>query len=77
MNLNGLCDVHHDEKTHRGARLEVTDTERRWWPPPSPPGSVPWCAPIGEHLSRWNLDHPPDESHDDPADEADGRLPFD
>ena len=95
VNLNGLCDQHHDEKTHRGARLEVTDTERRWWPPPPPPGSppppegsVPWRAPIGEHLSRWDLgdlpdsahEHsppePPDESPDESPDGADGHLPF-
>jgi hypothetical protein len=79
-NLNGLCNDHHDEKTHRGARLEVTGTERLWWPPPPPPGSppspegsIPWRAPIGQHLSHWNLGQLPDHSG---SGGDDGRLPF-
>ena len=51
-NLELLCDVHHDEKTHRGAVIERTATEWLWYPPAPkpgepepPPGSIPWRAP--------------------------------
>ena len=89
-NQDRLCGTHHDDKTHRGARYEVTATERLWWPPPPPPGappppegSVPWRAPLGEHLSRWNLTDLPGRAPPRPPpdgdDEDDGtgpRLPF-
>jgi hypothetical protein len=65
-NLELLCDKHHGDKTHRGARLERTDSEWHWYPPPPapgqpepPPGSIPWRAPVGEHLPAWDLDHLP------------------
>jgi hypothetical protein len=74
-NLGLLCVRHHDEKTHRGARLERIDDHWIWHPPPRPeptddpdPSAPnmssdptgPWRAPVGEHLTLWNLDHPPD-----------------
>ena len=68
-NLQMLCGKHHDEKTHRGARIVRTDTEWHWYPPPPkpgepepPPGSIPWKAPIGEHLNPFDLTDLPAES---------------
>ena len=68
-NLELLCEQHHAEKTHRGARIERTETEWHWYPPPPapgepepPPGSIPWRAPIGEHLTAFDLDDLPPES---------------
>jgi hypothetical protein len=89
-NADRLCTDHHDEKTHRGARYEITDTERLWWPPPPPPGAppppegaIPWRAPLGEHLGRWSLDDlpgraPPRRSADDESGPSatDPPLPF-
>ncbi len=69
-NCARLCEVHHYEKTHRGARIVRTATEWHWYPPapkpgqPEPPsGSIPWKAPIGEHLNPFDLTDlpPPDE----------------
>jgi hypothetical protein len=98
QNLGLLCIRHHDEKTHRGARLERIDDHWIWHPPPRPeptdepatpkataaastrrpdtpdpphnhdrdvavidPNAPsdptgPWRAPVGEHLTLWNLD---------------------
>jgi hypothetical protein len=101
QNLGLLCIRHHDEKTHRGARLERIDDHWIWHPPPRPeptdepatPKATaaastrrpdtpdpphnhlrdvavidpnepsepsdptgPWRAPVGEHLTVWNLD---------------------
>lgn len=68
-NLELLCQHHHNQKTHQGARLERTATEWHWYPPPPaggepepPPGSIPWRAPIGEHLPTWDLDHLPGQT---------------
>jgi hypothetical protein len=75
QNLGLLCPRHHDEKTHRGARLERHDNHWHWHPPPtgrdpdsgadadpdaSSDAAEPWSAPVGEHLTNWNLDQPPD-----------------
>ena len=82
-NCERLCEVHHDEKTHRGARIVRTATEWHWYPPPPkpgepepPPGSIPWQAPIGEHLNPFDLTDlpPPDPGRDQP--EPDDTLPF-
>ena len=77
-NLELLCEVHHYEKTHCNARIERTDTEWHWYPPPPkpgepepPPGSIPWRAPIGEHLTAFDLDDLPDPPDDDPGDPTD------
>jgi hypothetical protein len=85
-NLEMLCEKHHAEKTHRGARIERTDTEWLWYPPPPapgepepPPGSIPWRAPIGEHLTAFDLDDLPPVSEPDEADQPDDladTLPF-
>src|SRR6185503_9237003 len=60
QNMELLCEVHYAEKTHRGARIERTDTDWLWYPPPPapgqpdpPPGSIPWRAPIGQHLTGF------------------------
>ncbi len=76
-NLELLCEKHHADKTHRGARIERTDTEWLWFPTPPgpgepdpPPGSIPWRAPIGEHLTAFDLDDlpPRSEAEQDPPD---------
>jgi len=61
-NLGLLCELHHADKTYRGARIKRTDTQWLWYPPPAapgqpelPPGSIPWRAPIGEHLTPFDL----------------------
>jgi hypothetical protein len=110
--LGLLCQHHHDEKTHRGARLERHDNEWWWYPPPdthtapdpatcnpnaapsttgdpnTPPDhdpnaaagkagdttfnpNGPWRAPVGEHLTHWNLDHLPNPVADGSADQGD------
>ncbi len=50
-NCARLCEVHHYEKTHRGARIVRTATEWHWYPPAPkpgqpelPPGSIPWTG---------------------------------
>ena len=61
--------------------MEITDTERLWWPPPPSNGqsgtdleSLPWRAPLGEHLNAWDLtDLPTSHAH---APDADDTLPF-
>ena len=110
--LGLLCQHHHDEKTHRGARLERHDNEWWWYPPPDThtapdpatcnpdaaasttgdPNTLPdhdpnaaagkagdttfnpngpWRAPVGEHLTHWNLDHLPNPVADGSADQGD------
>jgi len=85
-NLELLCEVHHYEKTHCNARIERTDTEWLWYPPPPkpgepepPPGSIPWRAPIGEHLTAFDLTDLPDDlpAPGPPEPEPDDTLPFD
>ncbi len=80
-NLELLCEKHHAEKTNRGARIARTDTEWHWYPPPPapgepepPPGSIPWRAPIGEHLTAFDLHDLPPEAE---PDEVDPMFPFD
>jgi hypothetical protein len=80
-NLERLCEKHHHDKTHRRARIERVGDEWHWYPPPPqpgepepPPGSIPWRAPVGEHLTAFDLTDLPDAS--DPS-EPDGTLPFD
>ena len=59
-NLGLLCDFHHDQKTHRGARLERHGDEWWWYPPPTGTSPVePSRSPVGDALTRFNLDHPP------------------
>jgi hypothetical protein len=59
-NIGLLCSFHHDQKTHRGARLERHGDEWLWFLPVSdhqPSGldpPEPWRSPIGEHLNRWD-----------------------
>ncbi|MGZ4718500.1 MAG: hypothetical protein ACXWCB_17565 [Acidimicrobiales bacterium] len=82
-NLERLCEIHHREKTHRGARIERVGDEWHWYPPPPapgephpPPGSIPWRSPVGEHLTAFDLDDLPDlpDLSDEPG--PDGTLPF-
>ena len=83
-NLELLCEVHHADKTHRGARIERTHTQWLWYPPPPPapgqpqppPGSIPWRAPIGEHLTPFDLDELPTPIEPEPEPEPDDTLPF-
>jgi len=82
-NLELLCAIHHAEKTHRGARIERTDTDWLWYPPPPavgqpepPPGSIPWRAPIGEHLTGFDLtDLPPPDLEPERPDHPDRDQP--
>ncbi len=80
-NLAFLCEVHHHEKTHQGARLERVDDEWHWYPPPPapgqprpPPGSIPWRAKVGQHLTAFDLTNPPPPN--EPGPDADPTLPF-
>ena len=82
-NMQMLCPKHHDEKTHRGARIVRTDAEWHWYPPrpkpgePEPsPGSIPWKASIGEHLNPFDLTDLPDDIDPDPEQMPDDQLPF-
>ena len=66
INIHGKCRDHHHDKTYRDAHVVITDTERLWYPPPGTPdhpthGPVPWRAPLGEHLTAWDLHHLPDD----------------
>ena len=59
--IHGMCNRDHDDKTYRGATFTRTNTHWQHWPPGTDPGSTPpMTAPIGAHLTRWNLDHLPD-----------------
>ncbi len=82
-NLAFLCEVHHHEKTHLGARLERVDDEWHWYPPPPtpgqprpPPGTIPWRAKVGEHLTAFDLTNPPPPNDPQPPPGADPTLPF-
>jgi hypothetical protein len=84
-NCERLCAVHHYEKTHCGARIVRTGTEWHWYPPAPkpgeaapPPGSIPWRAPIGEHLNPFDLtDLPPPDPLEPDGLEPDGLEPDD
>jgi hypothetical protein len=72
INMHGTCGEHHDDKTYRDARVVITDTERLWYPPPGRAdrpthGPTPWRAPLGEHLTRWDLRHLPDAGGEPPG----------
>ncbi|MGZ4729159.1 MAG: hypothetical protein ACXWB2_15690 [Acidimicrobiales bacterium] len=70
-NIHGMCNHDHDDKTYRNAIFERDDTHWRWWPPGTDPTTTPpMTAPIGRHLTAWNLDHLP--SHD-PGTALEGR----
>ena len=59
--IHGMCHHDHDDKTYRGATFTRTDTHWQHWPPGTDPTtSPPMTAPIGAHLTTWNLDHLPD-----------------
>ncbi len=86
-NLAFLCEVHHHEKTHQGARLERVDDEWHWYPPPPapgqprpPPGSIPWRAKVGQHLTAFDLTNPPPPippgPGPGPGPDTDPTLPF-
>ena len=59
-NLNGMCTTNHDDKTHRNATFTRDHTNWNWWPPDTDPTTnPPITAPIGAHLTPWNLGHLP------------------
>ncbi|MGZ4759614.1 MAG: hypothetical protein ACXV95_11180 [Acidimicrobiales bacterium] len=59
-NIHGMCNHHHDDKTHRNATFRRDDTHWYWWPPGTDhTATPPLTAPIGHHLTTWNLDHLP------------------
>jgi len=68
-NLRQNCGTDHEDKTQ--GRMHVEGRGDLWWFTPTgdaggtgaPP--QPRTAPVGEHLSRWNLDHLPDELPDE------------
>ncbi len=70
-NGNRLCTPDHRDKTHHGATLDRNDTHWLYWPPDTDPTThQPLTAPIGAHLTTWNLDHLPGAvplPDDDPA----------
>ncbi len=64
-NGNRLCTPDHRNKTHHGSTLDRNDTHWLYWPPDTDPTThQPLTAPIGAHLTTWNLDHRPG---DDPG----------
>ncbi len=82
-NLAFLCEVHHHEKTHLGARLERVDDEWHWYPPPPapgqprpPPGTIPWRAKVGQHLTAFDLTNPPPPIPPGPGPDTEPTLPF-
>jgi len=59
--IHGMCHHDHDDKTYRGATFARSDTHWHYWPPGADSAtSPPMRAPIGAHLTSWNLDHLPD-----------------
>jgi len=59
-NGNRVCTPDHRDKTHHGSTLDRDDTHWRCWPPGTDPTATPpMTAPIGQHLTTWNLDHLP------------------
>ena len=69
-NGNRLCTPDHRDKTHHGSTLDRNDTHWLYWPPGTDPTThQPLTAPIGAHLTSWNLDHRPGDDPDhDPDD---------
>ena len=66
-NLHGMCNHDHDAKTYRGATFQRHHTDWHWWPPGADPGTdPPLTAPIGTHLTTWNLGHLPTEPEPPP-----------
>ena len=66
-------------RTHHHRLALVPTTTRRPANPSRPPGSIPWRAPVGEHLTAFDLtDLPPPELDDAtaPRRQPDGTLPF-
>jgi len=75
-NLNGMCTTNHDDKTHRNATFFRDHTNWNWWPPDTDPTTnPPITAPIGAHLTPWNLDHLPTNDDPDPDDRAGAAAP--
>jgi hypothetical protein len=67
VNVHGMCSANHDDKTYRDATFQRDDTNWRWWPPGTDTTTTPpMTAPIGAHLTLWNLDHLPADPADDP-----------
>ena len=52
-NLNLLCEFHHRQKTHEGARLDRVGDEWHWYPPGA---TQPWISPVGAELTLWDTD---------------------
>jgi hypothetical protein len=70
-NLEHLCELHHAEKSYRGARLERDGDDWLWWPPPDPhvrssDPPLPWRGPVGRHLNAWNAGHCPSDAFGQP-----------
>ncbi len=66
-NVHGMCNANHDDKTYRDATFQRHDTTWQWWPPGTDPATTPpMTAPIGHHLTTWNLDHHPGLDPDGP-----------
>ena len=80
VNVHGMCNANHDDKTYRDATFTRDDTNWNWWPPGTNPTTAPpMTAPIGTHLTPWNLDHLPtdDPDPDDPDPDDPPTLEFD
>ena len=72
VNVHGMCNANHDDKTYRDATFTRDDTNWNWWPPGTNPTTTPpMTAPIGTHLTPWNLDHLPNPNPDLDADRDD------
>ncbi len=60
--IHGMCNRDHDDKTYRGATFRRTESHWQHWPAGTDPDSTPpQTAPIGAHLTTWNLDQLPGE----------------
>ena len=65
VNVHGMCTANHDDTTYRDATFTRNDTHWNWWPPGTDPETTPpMTAPIGAHLTTWNLDHLPADTPD-------------
>ena len=80
INTGGFCRPHHHEKTHLGARIELTDTEILWWPPRTQPNpsaahaantSTPGTSTTSPATTR-----PTNRTNPTSRDEPDGQLRF-